>query len=128
MKIAFFLILTGCSFLSQAQKNFDVLHYNYNLELSDKSDTIKGIATIRIKAIEPISNFDLDLSGEKNGKGMSVQSVVQKSNNSDKINFTLSNDKLSIVFANPRRPGCQGDPQGLTRHAQLWNMGLCGCT
>lgn len=105
MKIAFVLILVSCSFFSQAQKNFDVLHYNYNLELSDKSDTIKGIALIRIKALEAISNLDLDLSNENEGKGMKVQSVISKSLSGDKVNFSLNNDKLSIIFPNALKKG-----------------------
>ena len=99
MRIVLFAVLISCSFFSIAQKNYDVLHYSYNIELSDKSDTIKGIATIRFKAVEPLSNFDLDLSSQKDGKGMSVQSVVQTNGNT-KLNFSFNNDKLSIVFPN----------------------------
>lgn len=105
MRVVFLAIAVSCSFFCFAQKNFDVLHYNYSLELSDKWDTIKGIATIRIKAVEPFSNFDLDLSGERNGKGMSVQNVTVKGSNESKTNFSFSNDKLSIVLPNALKKG-----------------------
>jgi aminopeptidase N len=105
MRIVLIAILGGCSFFSFAQKNYDVLHYNFSLELSDKSDTIKGKAVIRIKAVEPLSSFDLNLSSEKNGKGMSVESVSQKSKDADKISFSFNNDKLSITCLNPLEKG-----------------------
>lgn len=100
MRIVFLFFFSGFFLFSEAQKNFDVLHYNFNLELSDKTDTIKGKAIVRIRAIEPLSFFDLDLSGEKNGKGMQVQNVSQQ-NNLGKVNFGLNNDKLTITFDDP---------------------------
>jgi hypothetical protein len=105
MQRTIFLVSYVLLFLaSPAQKNFDVLHYNFNLELSDKSDTIKGKAIIRIKAIEPFSSFDLDLSSEKNGKGMQVQNIIKQSN-SGKTDFNFINDKLTITFEKPLKKG-----------------------
>jgi aminopeptidase N len=104
MRIVLVSLCLNFFLISNAQKNFDVLHYNFNLELSDKSDTIKGKTVIRIKAIEPLSSFDLDLSGEKDGKGMQVRNITQQ-NNSGKINFSFSNDKLTITFDNPLKTG-----------------------
>jgi aminopeptidase N len=98
MKIVFLLVLISCSFLSQAQKNFNVLHYNFSLDLSDKSDTIEGKAVIRIEAIEQISSIDLNLAGEKNGKGMSVKSVTLKNSRTRSVDFSFHNDTLAIVF------------------------------
>ena len=37
------------SFLNvSSQSSFDVLHYSYQIELTDQSDTIHGIATIQM--------------------------------------------------------------------------------
>jgi aminopeptidase N len=54
----------------------DVLQYRFNLNLSDSSDELQGIATIRLQLKKPASSITLDLS-EKNstGKGMLVSSV-----------------------------------------------------
>ncbi|HTM94161.1 MAG TPA: M1 family metallopeptidase [Flavisolibacter sp.] len=106
MRIFFLLFILSFFSVSHAQTNYDVLHYNFNLELSDKWDTINGKAVIRIKAIEPISGLDLDLSSERNGKGMRVQSITQASNN---LNFISNNDKLSITFPAALKKGEERD-------------------
>jgi len=95
MRIFFLLFLLSFFLLARAQTSYDVLHYNFNLELSDRSDTIKGKTIIRIKAIEPVSTFELDFASEKNGKGMKVLSITQASG---KLNFVSNNDKLAITF------------------------------
>lgn len=95
MRIVFLFLFVSFFLTSKAQKNFDVLHYHFNLELSDKWDTIKGKAVIRIKATEPVSSFELDFASEKNGKGMTVEGVTQPSG---KLNFISNNDKLTINF------------------------------
>jgi aminopeptidase N len=105
MRIAFLFFLVNFFLISQAQKNYDVLHYNFNLELSDKSDTIKGKALIRIKAVETLSSFELDFANEKNGKGMKVQSITQESKEPGKVNFTLSDDKITLTFPNALKKG-----------------------
>jgi hypothetical protein len=95
MRIVFLFLFVSFFLTSKAQKNFDVLHYHFNLELSNKWDTIKGKAVIRIKATEPVSSFELDFASEKNGKGMTVEGVTQPSG---KLNFISNNDKLTINF------------------------------
>ena len=44
-----------------AQRKIDVLHYKYELELSDQSDSIKGKDTITIRFLEEIDSFALDI-------------------------------------------------------------------
>jgi aminopeptidase N len=99
MRILFLFLLLSLFLISGAQSNYDVLHYHFNIELSDRSDTIKGKASIRIKAIESFSSFELDFAKEKNGKEMKVQSVFQQNKESEKLQFDLSNDKLIITFS-----------------------------
>ena len=54
----------------------DVQHYTFRLELSDKTDQISASATIRIRFLQPISSFSLDLVKQgEDGKGMNVLSV-----------------------------------------------------
>jgi hypothetical protein len=56
--------------------NIDVLHYKFELKLSDATDEITGTATITVKfKKDGITEFRLDLvnkSPAKNGKGMEV--------------------------------------------------------
>jgi len=53
---------------------YDVQHYQFNIELSDMADTIKGKAVITLKLLEPLSEVLLDFSTAATGKGMQVQS------------------------------------------------------
>jgi len=50
----------------------DVLHYKFQLKLSDNSDSIDGQATIRVKWLQASDSLALDLVGfdAKTGKGM----------------------------------------------------------
>jgi aminopeptidase N len=98
MRIFFLFFLLNFFLISQAQFNYDVLHYHFNLELSDRSDTIKGKASIRIKATESFSSFVLDFAKGKNGKEMKVQNVFRQNSESEKLEFDLSNDKLAITL------------------------------
>lgn len=57
-----------------SQQNIDVLHYKYEIRLSDKSDTISGTATIDIKFLTASDSVSLDLvtPERSGGKGMLV--------------------------------------------------------
>ena len=57
------LISAGLAFFTvtvTAQRNIDVLHYRFEIELSDLSDTIKGKASITVKFLERSDNLSLD--------------------------------------------------------------------
>ena len=59
--------------LSFAQNNIDVLHYKFNIGLNDVSDTIYGVAEIKVKFLQPASEVSFDLTNTKdNGKGMKI--------------------------------------------------------
>ncbi len=69
------VISTACIlflFISiRAQSKIDVLHYKFEIELSDFSDSIKGKATLQVKFNQSSDNFWLDLAAINNkGKGM----------------------------------------------------------
>src|ERR1043165_857735 len=76
-------------------QNIDVIHYNYEIELSDKNDTIYGKATIifKMKKQGPVS-FDLIGVG-KNGKGMKVYEVGT-SESATGIKYSQQDDKLTF--------------------------------
>jgi aminopeptidase N len=103
MQKVILLFLFFISTLVHAQTQFDVLHYKFELELTDASDIIKGNATIRLRALEPITSFDLDLSKERNGKGMKVEKVLDA--DESKLNFVFADDKLTISFPSGLKKG-----------------------
>lgn len=76
--------------------SIDILHYKFELEISDNHDSLFGKATISLKIIEPISELTLDLHAVNNlGKGMLVTAI--KSNGKD-IKYNHEGEKLNISF------------------------------
>ncbi len=73
--IFFFLLaihsLMGVSAQS-IESNIDVLHYRFEIGLSDTSDTLTGKATLQLQFIHSGNEFSLDLTGLTEGKGMEV--------------------------------------------------------
>src|SRR4030095_1680370 len=74
MRIIFLSVFIFCfQFLAFAQNNIDVLHYKFNIGLNDVSDTIYGVAEIKVKFLQPVSEVSFDLANAKdNAKGMKV--------------------------------------------------------
>ncbi len=74
VKPVYALLLSCLAFTVSAQRNIDVLHYKYEIELSDKSDTVWGRAEITVNAIKETEVFYFDLVyGLKRAKGMLVE-------------------------------------------------------
>ncbi len=75
----FLTVITLC-FIStslSAQKNIDVLHYQYNIELNDNNDSIYGQATITIRFLAPLQSFKLDIvTINDKGKGMKIDKIA----------------------------------------------------
>ena len=73
-KILFTVCFISLCVSINAQRKIDVLHYKYEIELSDQSDSIKGKATITIRFLEEIDSFALDIKSQKvnDKKGISV--------------------------------------------------------
>ena len=71
-KILFSFLLFSGSFRATAQTNdIDVLHYKFELELNDQSDTIKGKATIFLRFLHRSESILLDFAAQPTkGKGM----------------------------------------------------------
>ena len=77
--LLFFTIVFYCSF---AQSNIDVLHYKFEIELSDRSDTFKGRAFVTCNSLRQQINFGLNLfhlMGK--GKGMAAYQVKENNEN-----------------------------------------------
>lgn len=91
-------------FMAFAQSNADVLHYKFNIGLSDDNDTLYGEAEITIHAKKGTNNLTLDLSGDMFGKikGMTVEKVNANTENkrSDRTSnpFVHADNKLTITI------------------------------
>lgn len=84
------------------QRDIDVLHYKYEIELNDLSDSIKAKATMQIKFNEPAETFSLDLAGiNKAGKGMLAYSCREGSGETLVTKHT--NDKLALTLSGPAK-------------------------
>jgi hypothetical protein len=70
------LLFVSNSLFAQHEK-IDVQQYQFELNVNDTTDIIRGKATIRFKALQQSDNVMFDLVGfdQKSGKGMKVNSV-----------------------------------------------------
>jgi aminopeptidase N len=95
-----FLLIVSFSF---SQRNIDVLHYRFEITISDNSDEIIGKATIRFKALIPVNEVFFDLTRvAQNTKGMIMISVFE---NTKKMPAYHANDSLQVRFEKPMTAG-----------------------
>ena len=87
---------------SQSLNNIDVLHYSFDIHLSDSNDIITGKAAIEVKFTGAADQLSLDLTSVKNGKGMTVASVVQ---NNKTTKYSHQGEKLLITLAEKTKAG-----------------------
>lgn len=81
-----------------AQRNIDVQHYKFEIELSDQSDTIHGKATIRVKFLQAAQVIILDLKTHTNeGKGMKVEKIT----GNNVRGFMRYDDSIVIALIKP---------------------------
>lgn len=109
-------------FLSQGKdpypvnKNIDVVHYTFHLELNDSTDVISGKTEIILALKNNIKSFEIDLVGKKSdGTGMTVKSVgpssivdsfEQLANDRIKINLKSSEQRtIQIMVEYFGKPG-----------------------
>lgn len=87
-------------------KNIDVLHYSFELILSDSTNEIVGKTAIRVRFDkEGITQFRLDLANataQRQDKGMKVDAIQVGSN---ALQFKHVNDELLIQLAKPTVKG-----------------------
>ncbi|OLY91695.1 Peptidase family M1 [Cnuella takakiae] len=77
MKLLLTLSAVLLASLLQAQVP-DVQHYDFQLQLSDQHDSIRGVATIRFQYTDTFSSVRFNLAGLQRGKGMRVNEVRAK--------------------------------------------------
>jgi aminopeptidase N len=107
MKRTFLLIVITCFHIivtaQQTGATIDVQHYTFSITLSDTSDLIKGNAAIEVLFIKDAPAITLDLISENsNHKGQSVLQVTEKGK---PLNFTHTNNQLTIQFSSLVKSG-----------------------
>jgi aminopeptidase N len=99
-----FLILLCLNYIAVktiAQSKIDVLHYRFEISLSDNSDTIKGKAAIIVKFLEETDQLSFDLITVTDGKGMTVISVME--NPDDNKMFLSSHINNKVIISLPQK-------------------------
>lgn len=84
---------------SQNQRNIiDVLEYRVYIDVFEEHDTIEVDEQIKLKLLQPVDSFYLDLHSEREGKGMNVKALYTtvNSTNYESAEFTHRNDRLWI--------------------------------
>jgi len=95
--IFFFITAAG-----HGQTNIDILHYKFGLGLSDQDDTIHGKTGIKLKFLQSVSSFVIDLTSQNSKvKGMKFDSVTTDLHMS--LNFVSQNDKVKIILTQPAK-------------------------
>lgn len=72
--------------------NQDILHYTFNISISDTSKVINGKADIKFR-IKDQQYLDLDLNNKNEGKGMIVDLILEST---DTLKYSHSNNRLII--------------------------------
>ena len=102
--LLFVCFFSNKSFADTYHRNYaiDVLHYRFEISVTDNNNEIVGKASIRIQFKKSnIKQFRLDLvnqTEQRKGKGMLVQSI---SSNHQALNYTHAGDSLMIQLAKP---------------------------
>jgi aminopeptidase N len=99
LRVVCLVICVSLFNISLGQSKVDVLHYKFQIELSDKYDTIRGRALITLLFLDSAHQFSLDLVSVKGrGKGMIADFVKE---NDAFLNYTHRNDRLTIKLKKP---------------------------
>lgn len=102
------LILAVIFLPSYAQKpnaSIDILHYQFEIKLSDSNDTVEGRAIIRFSVLKETNSIYLHLvKMNTTKKGMSVTGVLD---NSQPISYLHDKDSLRISFPQKLLPGTE---------------------
>ena len=110
-KIIFVLILLQLSHAAYADKyprnySIDILHYAFEIALSDTTNEIRGTASITILfKKDDIKKIRLDFinkTAERKGKGMEIESIML---DSTMVSFTHKNDEVFILLPTPSSSG-----------------------
>ena len=80
-----------------AQRKIDVLHYKYEIELSDQSDSIKGKATITIRFLEEIDSFALDIKSQNAYDEKGISALLNNEDTTNMASVLHKDDKFNII-------------------------------
>ncbi len=95
-QVLVFIIFVKCSF---GQSNIDVIHYRFEIEVSDGSDSIKGRTFITVQFTDTARKFWLNfVSLNAKGKGMIAYRVKE---NNETLSSAHGNDSLTIWLTKP---------------------------
>ena len=87
-------------------KHIDVLHYSFELQLSDSTNEIKGKTQVSVRFLkEGITHFRLDLANtneHRQGRGMQVDEIFVGGN---RVSFTHEKDELMIQLPEVSQKG-----------------------
>src|SRR5687768_1927377 len=101
---AFVFLLSFIFISGLLNAQVDVLHYRFEITLSDNNDSIHGKATIRFIALSPADKTSFDLINlNREGKGMRISQITHetKNNPSEKISFKQEAEKVHINWSRP---------------------------
>lgn len=101
MKTFFVLVATFFSF-SVAAQHFDVLHYKYEIELSDESDKIAGKATVKTKMLADSLSLTIHLTKLGKEKGMRVLRIMSAG---EKLRYVHAGQMLTVIFNKMAKKG-----------------------
>lgn len=100
MKRLFFVLLFFTNTLFAQHEKIDVQHYNFELNVNDTTNVIRGKATIQFTMLEQSNAVSIDLVGynKTTGKGMMVKSITE---NDSPLAYQLQQDNVIINFKTP---------------------------
>ena len=101
------LLLLSSAAAAPPNPGVDVLHYTFRLDLSDRSDEIRGETTVVARFLTAdVTTLDLDLIGSVQGsnQGMTVTAVTREGQG---IAFMHENDILRLTLAETPEAGEQ---------------------
>ena len=85
----------------------DVIHYEFNINLNDSTNTIAGLTAVELNFSGPVATFSLDLKNiNQAGKGMKISHV---SFNGSDVTWSHSDNKLRITPSAPETKGSHGE-------------------
>lgn len=102
---------------------YDVTHYGITLGYTPATKRLDGVTTIRARALQPLSRFNLDLSGLQ---------VAEVSVDGAAAAFSRQGDELTVVPATPLASGARftvkvgygGEPRPITDSGNLGTFGF----
>ena len=79
------------------QENIDILHYSFQIEISDETDEIIGKAQIQFKVLAPVNSFFIELHNS-----MKIEKCLFENKNQG---FKQADEKVNFNFEKPLKNG-----------------------